>query len=141
MFEHTSDNDPSVYVFNVNASSSSSGVISGSGIAIMSGHTFNGSNGYVSLSFKYSVSSLSILKTINSVNGKAGDTAYLTVTVDKSTDTDRVPIGSVFSITGNDPCCAPDPSIFKANSNLVMVSFQGPLGGVYYSAGQVNIRS
>jgi hypothetical protein len=134
----TSHSDPS-FVFNLNASSSPTGVVSGSSIAAMNGHVSNESNGYVSISFKYSITSLSISKTVNSVNGKVGDTAYLTVTVTHSTDTDKVPIGSIFSITGNDPCCGTDPSLARSNSNLVIVSFQGPLGGVYYSAGKVNI--
>src|SRR5690349_12894730 len=103
----TSHSDPS-FVFNLNASSSPTGVVSGSGIAAMNGHVSNESNEYVSMSFKYSITSLSISKTVNSVNGKVGDTAYLTVTVTHSTYTDKVPIGSIFSITGNDPCCGTD---------------------------------
>jgi hypothetical protein len=136
----TSHSDPS-FVFNLNASSSPTGIVSGSGIGVMNGHIFNGSNGYVSVSFKYSISSLSISKTTNLVNGKVGNTAYITVTVTHSTDTDKVPIGSTFSIIGNDPCCGTDPSIVGSNSKMVIVSFQGPLGGVYSSAGEVNIIS
>jgi len=87
----------------------------------MNGHVSNESNGYVSISFKYSITSLSILKTVNSVNGKVGDTDYLTVTVTHSIDTDKVPIGWIFSITGNDQCCGTDPSLARSNNNLVIV--------------------
>jgi hypothetical protein len=128
-----------VFVFGLRASSSPTGV-SGSGIGIVNGHAFNGIYGYTSLSFRYSITTLAISETTNSVSGKVGDTVYLTATVTQSTDTNKVPIGSTFFIAGNDPCCAIDPSLARSNSDLVIVSFQGPLGGAY-SAGIVDIRT
>jgi hypothetical protein len=128
-----------VFVFNLRASSSPTGV-SGNGIGIVNGHAFKGIYEYTSLSFRYSITSLAISKTTNSVSGKVGDTVYLTATVTRSTDTDKVPIGSTFYITANDPCCATDPSLARSNRDLVIVSFQGPLGGVY-TAGEVHLRT
>jgi hypothetical protein len=124
-----------LFAFDLRALSSPTGV-SGSGNGIVTGQSSTGI--YPQLTFTYSINTMSISPTTNGVNGKPGTTVYLTATVTSSTDTNKVPIGSTFYITGNDPCCAIDPSLARSNSNLVIVSFQGPLGGVY-TLGAVNI--
>ena len=128
-----------VFVFSLRTSSSPAGV-SDNGIGMVNGHAIKGIYGYISLSFRYSITRLAISETTNSLSGKVGDTAYHAATANQSTDTDKVPIGSTFHIIGNDPCCASDPSLARSNRNLVIVSFHGPLGGVY-NAGEVNIRT
>jgi hypothetical protein len=130
------------FAFALSATSTST-TLSGSGTGtVMRNNLCSGC--FPPVTFTYSIDSLSISQTINGVNGKVGNTAHLTATVTESTNTNKVPIGSKFFITGNDPCCAFDPSSHEgkilASGPLAIVSFQGPLGGVY-EAGVVRIVS